>query len=815
MHIISTPLYISTTRRCNISCSYCHLPKDKRDSYICDERKLLHIVRRLVAEVELNDILYQSVVLHGAECTTLSIETLAELCNLLPKIGLSVSLQSNMIRFADISYTTKFYSMLKYPEYIGIGASIDGPAIINDKSRDGSTRLTAEGIVNIWKVFGKPISFLATINKHTIMHIDAFIRWVYDMERAPCISDMKFRLVEGAGFELSKDEIRVYLKAIHANGFEKYTQTGRMDDATTQGNACEVLEIDEHGDCYACNQAQEELGSFANIFGSSFKSILQKRKMYFYTDKFKLDDECLSCPALDVCHGGCPVFRTESNKAVDCQIKKDYYAKNIKPSDRYIVTVGEEFKDRYKEIALARKKSVIYKWVEAVASLNYIRDDSFNSRGNVNVCGFCVSCVSCVGGCVSMSQIGNELDRAKDTVKNEYDRVEDDYKALANVMSGEYHDDAEDLEEEQKRVQSQIDLYNDKVEGMQEAIDGLFAFHEIFTMARTNLLEAYVSGEQPKIDAAIAGLNTHIADFNNQYSVVKSFSGTFLGKLAISVYMIVGGMWHNATDIATGEANSEDYIQLASAIIIITLAVLTAPATGGMSLQFALAILAAFVSLDAMYAGGVGMSAVMSALDFIFNDVLNLDDRVGSDFGDFDKDSDDYAKMTMYTQLSIQLASITASWKNTAPTIGSELTKGMTGAQTATYQTLYGSYQVAMAAKSYSDANAAAAEIDAKFKKDKEKIDNEIDHLYRKNFIKHYKDVEYFLNDQQYVIDSYLWETTIDNMYTDPYAITPVANIRFSPNDKEKKVSFGFEEMFNYDTMAGGDKYVKKILYNT
>jgi MoaA/NifB/PqqE/SkfB family radical SAM enzyme len=123
MNIISTPLYISTTRRCNLSCEYCHLPKDKRDSYICDEGKLLYTVNRLVREIELNDIVYQTVVLHGAECTTLSIETLSLLCNKLSRIALIVSLQSNMLKFADLEYTLDFYNKLDDPTYISIGAS--------------------------------------------------------------------------------------------------------------------------------------------------------------------------------------------------------------------------------------------------------------------------------------------------------------------------------------------------------------------------------------------------------------------------------------------------------------------------------------------------------------------------------------------------------------------------------------------------------------------------------------------------------------------------------------------------------------------
>ena len=71
------------------------------------------------------------------------------------------------------------------------------------------------------------------------------------------------------------------------------------------------------------------------------------------------------------------------------------------------------------------------------------------------------------------------------------------------------------------------------------------------------------------------------------------------------------------------------------------------------------------------------------------------------------------------------------------------------------------------------------------------------------------------LNDQQESIDRYLASMTAENMYVDPYAVTPVANMRFTPDKKERRMTFGFEELFSYENQAGGSNYFKSMLYMT
>ena len=79
--------------------------------------------------------------------------------------------------------------------------------------------------------------------------------------------------------------------------------------------------------------------------------------------------------------------------------------------------------------------------------------------------------------------------------------------------------------------------------------------------------------------------------------------------------------------------------------------------------------------------------------------------------------------------------------------------------------------------------------------------------------MKHYTDSAYFLQDQQEYIDRYIWSMTSQNMYVDPYGTTPVANMRFTPDKDTRGLSFGFEDLFNEDNLAGSKGYFDSIIY--
>lgn len=135
------------------------------------------------------------------------------------------------------------------------------------------------------------------------------------------------------------------------------------------------------------------------------------------------------------------------------------------------------------------------------------------------------------------------------------------------------------------------------------------------------------------------------------------------------------------------------------------------------------------------------------------------------------------------------------------------------GISTSTYSSIYKAFSAAMSVGDMLNAKKAYEAMNDKFAEDKAKLDTLIDNKYRKNFMKHYKDTAYFLQDQQEYIDRYVWGMTAESMYVDPYGTTPVANTRFTPDKDTRVMSFGFEDMFDESSSAGSRGYFNSILY--
>lgn len=455
-----------------------------------------------------------------------------------------------------------------------------------------------------------------------------------------------------------------------------------------------------------------------------------------------------------------------------------------------------------------------------------------------------------------------------DSLGKEISRIGGDIEQVGKVLGGEYHDDMKALADIQKRVERSSQQYNDGLNQLVEKMESLVAFHEIFQMAMANRIDDYKEFYEPQLNALIAKYNELVKELKSEYDFVLGLTeGAFLQKIVGSIIMMIGGLMSDLKDIASGKANGDTWKRAVTSILMIIVVVLmwwnpivlglTAGATTTL-VAATLTTITALMQLDGMYANGAATGAIMSALDFMFNDVLNLDQLIGSDFDKFDKDNEDYQEMITYTKLAMSLAAIYTSWVGSAPVSSganvarssesmaptfsevvraptelnidqviqqSAATQNMSASVTATssilgvskstYSTLYDVYSSASKISDFIAANKAHEDLKNKMKADIEKLNTLINNKYRKSFLKHYRDVSSFLQDQQNIIDSYVWSMTAQNMYVDPYGTTPVANIRFTPDNGVRGLSFGFEDIFNESTMAGSSSYFDSILYGS
>lgn len=470
--------------------------------------------------------------------------------------------------------------------------------------------------------------------------------------------------------------------------------------------------------------------------------------------------------------------------------------------------------------------------------------------------------------------LGNDiLDDALglDKIGNEIGDIGKDIYQVGKVLGGEYHDDLKKIQNQQEQVQKRINNYNSEIDKLVEKSESLFMLPEIFQLASANRVDAYADKYGPEIAKAIKELESAINRLKSEYDFVLGLTqGPFIQKFIGSIIMIVGGLSSDLKDIGSGMANGDTYSRILTVtltIVAIILLMLT-PGLQGVALAVAitLASIAAFMTLDGMYANGAATGAIMSSLDFLFNDLLNLDDFIGKDFNKFDKDHEDYAEMVMFVKIGLTLASIYTAWTNagttaitasssslltpnagTAGTYGTNLgsqqtamlaqqdlglvnnatsylngslvigdsmaTSSFLGVTFSTYKDIYSAYNAASKVGDVVEANKQYEDLKTKLENDRIKVEEVIISKYRKNFMKHYKDTAYFLQDQQEFIDRYVWSMTSQNMYVDPYGTTPVANIRFTPDKDTRVMQFGFEDVFNENNLAGSAGYFKSIIY--
>ena len=469
----------------------------------------------------------------------------------------------------------------------------------------------------------------------------------------------------------------------------------------------------------------------------------------------------------------------------------------------------------------------------------------------VEKAGDIVGDVGDITGLSVLSSVGNAIEDAGG-----------DLAQVGKVLKGDYHDDLKKIQDMESAISNETAKYNKGVDELVDKMEGLIAFHEIFQMAAQNRLDEYSATYNVKLDGLIAEYKAAVAKLKSEYDFVIGLTeGSFLEKIVGSILMIIGGIMSDMGDILNGKADSTTWKRMVTNVVMVLaiVALFFIPGLQGVALYVAVALasISAFMTFDGMYANGAATGAIMGVLDTVFNDVLNLDDIIGSDFNKFDKNNEDYAQMVMFTQLAMALGSMAAAWSGMAsagsttvtemvstengfvmagsaegqvalgatPTtttsyLGGAVKIGGTAAESSvfgvsfsTYSGIYKAYSTATSINDVVGANDQYENMKEKFASDIEKLNEATFSKISKSFMGSYKDVAYFLQDQQEFIDRYVWSMTAQNMYVDPYGTTPVANIRFTPDKDTRMMSFGYEDVLDESKLAGSKSYFNNILY--
>jgi radical SAM protein with 4Fe4S-binding SPASM domain len=811
-------------------------------------------------------IYYNSIVFIGAECTLLPAAILAECLNIVADVASNVSIQSNIINFGKIEYADIFFKVIRKStlKKFGVSTTIDGTEKIHNLSRDESYFAVRRGmtILDSYKV---RMNYLCTITRHTIDNLDEFMEWIPIMLKESK-EQLRFRLVEGEKNVLSKAQMRMYINAMHEAGFTKYMASFRSNDTQVSGSGCTILEIEDDGTAYPCNQDREITSAIGNIYESSLIDIIGKRANYFLSGAFEIHDDCLTCPKLQECHGGCPIYRVDG-KANDCFIKRASIGKEIivakvdtKVSNK---TISNALEYNRKLIVLNPKTLWTKNKITVVEHPFITKADSFNKEQCFCVCD-CV-CVSIP----STQDIADEFERGKNNVFDEADRAwnnagdelernrgtllgivmlanpftfvagiamigfgltnQEDANQVYDVVTGKYSDD-------QQKVNDAVEGYNELVDKYEDTMDKLtdkwVMPDEVLQLVASAKLKRTQREWSAKLSEASARVDALVKEFQENYDFIQGVLKHPQLKYLMWLPLVVGGIASDAKgffldgDMEAGGRLLNILWKLTQIAILVAISILVPGGyvfTTTTTIAIITQIMDLVITLDSQYGQGVLMNAVFSMLDMLLNDVFNLKES-WSELGTYMySDAKYYQELTEYfmaintiVNISAKVVMLSTTPENASAILMAHLPDTVAAVFSSdaytTYEMLSTAYNGYVTYQDTVQAEEALQETKRRLRADTDKIYDKIAKLNARRLIQSYKQVEDMLTYSSNRNAEYVMSGFVNPTSTFDPEMTIAANFGYEYKG-EAFMDFGISMDNNVVGNAGTDEYIANILY--
>lgn len=383
--------------------------------------------------------------------------------------------------------------------------------------------------------------------------------------------------------------------------------------------------------------------------------------------------------------------------------------------------------------------------------------------------------------------------------------IVDTIEQSVDVISGEYNEDYAEIEDIQKEIEPMVDQF----EAMQEELASIaILFDEIFTMSKENKLEEYGSLIEEKQKEA----EKLVEEFNSNYSMIIELNGTFLGRIFLSPVMILGGIHYDLGQMIDGD------IQATMRMVQLTISIATLvmmPEDTSTWIQV-VAYLGVYLSLDATFGANGIMMATMQILDFMFNDVLQLEDWAHEDFGNFSEDSEHYEETLGYVSLTVTIALIISTidfdaMMNQSDELASQPASEAAISAARDSRSLQNLLTVVQQASSYYEKKIAHEELVTELEDKMEMIEakhKRADNMHRAKMLA--LEEAFTTPHEERVM---LYEYGFDNNsyeVKDPMYLVPLDIL----DQDNKKPSETFNGIFNESKQAGSTNYFKNMLYS-
>ena len=337
-------IYLIFNTSCNLRCKYCYVEGSAEPGFkdISMDNKtfseLMNYLDKLIKyqkeknldKNKLTFIYYGSEPLMSKKFFIESLETIQKICNKNDiKPDFQITTNGTLFDNEIIEAMKKFK--------VGVSISLDGKKEIND-----SMRITHKGegtynkirnAINLLKKSNIPFGISCTLNEHNINNLEESADHFIELGA----SSIGFNILLNARYsniplipliilnnnllktskkvnDLGFYEDRIQRKASAFNGLPRFKDCGGV------GNQLVFFPNGDIGTCeaYLCNKKSR----IGNIKSFNIEEIEKSPIVKYWTERYPLNmEECLYCPALGICGGGCP-FNAETLS------KKDIYQRD-------------------------------------------------------------------------------------------------------------------------------------------------------------------------------------------------------------------------------------------------------------------------------------------------------------------------------------------------------------------------------------------------------------------------------------------------------------------------------------------------------
>ena len=347
---------------CNLRCEYC---------YYSGKAQVLNVGTARMSDAVLESYIRQSLSMHGqaarvefawhgGEPTLAGLAFYQKAVRLQRQYGRGRNIVNTMQTNATL-LTEDFCRFFKAHRFL-IGVSVDGPeAYHNVYRRDadgkGSFHRTLRGM-ELLKKHGVPFNTLTTVNRSNQDHpreVYAFLRdWTDWMQFLPVVEGVPAEYESEGGqwfatppgihgvrikhpvtpFSVTPSGYGAFLCAIfdickERDAGRKHVQLVDVTLGNLRGIPSSLCvhnplcghsgSVEANGDVYACDRYAFPAYRLGNLMAQSLEALMESNRSFGMHKTYGLPEDCLDCPYIKLCFGGCPKDRLWENRNYLCE----------------------------------------------------------------------------------------------------------------------------------------------------------------------------------------------------------------------------------------------------------------------------------------------------------------------------------------------------------------------------------------------------------------------------------------------------------------------------------------------------------------